>query len=1495
MFGLLGSSQIYGLQQVHEYNSSGECHINNKSASSTHISNINTNNDNNNTNITTHKQRRSTSNNSESGSKFFASLSSMQGIKSPTNFIEKFIKNELLSGYETIKNYKNFQNSTNASGSNSTFFTSHPSIDEHSTATGCGGGSGSGGGGSGADNNIAESLLTSFNCLQGSYRSNCDGEFYEPVNVRSQRKQSVASTLTTATGTAAVTPAAKRNTEADMTIKYSKNLLANTPDEQSPATLQNYQKLSECEQDLLLTQSSGASSGEFNSDANGGSSGSSNQTTTPVNSLYKRLSFGGRGSKNATDNAAMSTTATAATAATNEIASDYSSSNNSSSSASSTLSSKTTSLSLKSIDLQRTSSASSSGDCAPLCERRKSSPNADSADPAHSSGAQQLTPERAQRRKLISMISHFEQQNKLLQRELAKEKRRRSEDLACVAKSLLCFESKLKKDMIAVNHRLLEKDTEICRLVQQNRALRKRLIKITEAEGENARDEGVVEDGEPETEAEGECGGEDDDERSGKTKKSALERGTAPASAYSDRQLLEDCLVLEALQCINCKKQFYDIDLNESWTQNTQKDGTRKNVDHTTEHGSSSDDTVSSSFYGARRSVRYTSKRTSGTFRDYMRSRAMNIDDPALDNNSEENTSTISRDDSQTSYEKLNIYSRTIERMHGVKGESERESEQSGMEGTVRSVSRLSSKSSSNSKGSLSSCSKNSAKTATPQIEEDDGIFSPTQDDDFEEPEDDGGRSIKIVMRRSTDFSEASPKQVYETSTDDWYASASDQEEITPTTAASKSYAHGAVNPVLECVNQILLQQSMEEPMAERANEATTAGSKLGQCLQVGYSNSTSTANLPRRSSLSGRRSSRNNSHSSDGQPSRNGTLTRKRVHFSTKNSMVHVPRNDEHDEEDEDVDDDVAQDAQTTNDAMISNLAQYHSMSYYPQATQQAASTKTATGNIARGGMLAEVPEHERLETLNYESIYSNEYEPIGSEHNSSNLYVDMESTAAKTTATNATNNAVSAVVKVPKIPPALPPKPANLLKFKKSLQQLDELPDEHLHQDGPAAPEPDYCSISEVNVGITSVQIVADVHKAPESEADSESNLGLEAPISELDAEVSTVASDETCPVSQKTDEIEEIFADVPKLPNVAAIIAPKQSKFPQPQQLQALKPSSDYLLMSPKVESPNMKLQNARNATILNTATATKPNSAGISSPNNNNSTPKVLGPATVDYLNTPIKSPNRPDPSALKLHLHTPSPLQYKRKHMPNILAEINKRMSLPNSPTTPTARLTFTTPAKPASATKTTLQQKLEINTPTNMPMQAEFDWYNLDAEYGRTPSQQPDLLKVSDTLNNGTMLAGIHEDGESIATAADEYNLDEEFSLAGDKPDILSAGSEPDNESAEEKSEESVVENKRTAKPQLTIMKHTTQEVENTKLEKVAALNAAICEAVNFPMFGESSPLVPPSPAVVQQHHAKAKKIKKNLANFEKFIEGSGLSTKPLPSKRKIYFAGPFV
>ncbi|XP_065357257.1 uncharacterized protein LOC135951522 [Calliphora vicina] len=1301
MFGLLNTTQIYGIQQQQHPEHESQLQLNSPLATITTTSQTSLNHQ------TKQAHRRTNSSVSDNGNRFFASLAS----KNPTNFIEKFLKTDLLSTYDNIKNYRNYS-STSPNQSNATNKrNSDPLYAESSSGK-----------------------LSTFNCLHGSYRHSFDGEFYDRVKVNNSHnsKDSINSDLPKT---------------AEMTIKCSKNLLAVEPVEQGPATLQNYQKIPESEHDLLvdsLVVSSGASSGEFNSSSDATTTTTGNTSSNSISSslsssnLYKRLSFGGRNSQNTKQEKNGENSAQAQQQLQQQQQQDGVTDNSITLNLSSSIIPC-----LKVIDLQRSSSStSSSGDFLSKRERKKGamtpqpektplanllSPSSTSSAP-HTPNSSALTPEKAQRRKLLQMLSNYDQQNKLLQRELAKEKRRRTEELACVVKSLLCFESKLKTDMKSVNQRMQEKDGEICRLVRQNRALRKKLSKLQEEARECAQDEGVVEDGD----------NEDGDKET--------------------KDLLEDCLVLEALQCINCSKQFYDIEVTDNCTQTgvgsgSLKDGngSRNNDDPTTELGSSSDDTVSSSFFGARRSVRYTSKRTSGTFRDYMRSRAMNIDGPALegDLNSEEYPSTISRDDSQTSYEKLNIYSRTMERMHGVKSESERDSEHSGLD-TSSSVTRSNSRASTKSSKSTISTATSKASDMSQNLEEDDGIFSPTQDEDYEE-EMEG--KLKIVRGRAMEaFSEASPKQIYETSTDDWYASASDQEEI-PGSVGAKSYGQGAVNPVLECVNQILLQQSMEgvEERSQTPKNSTT---------------------LPRRSSLSDRRNQRSNSRASDGATpnSRNGTLTRKRVHFSTKNSMVHVPRNDETEEDEED----GVSELKTTN--MISN---YQGMTAY----------------ITHSPALDVSNQAERLETFNYESIYSNEYEPIGSELNSSNLYVDMDLT--NKTASNSTEIAS----KTNKLPPALPPKPANLLKFKKSLQQLDESPDELIEaHNTEVMVEPDYCSISEVNVGITSVQIRADIHRAPLSERDLESVIEQE---NDLDA--ATVVSEAA---SQKTEEIEEIFADIPKLPNVAAIIAPKSS----------LK-QNDYLIMTPKTEATKLGIMglmppnatSSPNATLkLHTNTTTKPdrNSLKLNLTPINGILTNSLKPAKVDTCSL------RPQISSANYQQ------QYKRKHMPNILQEINKRLSLPNSPLTPT------TPKSSLYGKSTNENESL-----TSLPLQAEFDWYNLDAEYGK--NSQSDLPKVNETLNTvmPTLLADIKEDGESLLTTADEYNLDEEYS----------------NELEQE-----------------------------TISNKLYIDSETLCEAIN------------PS-------NNKAKKIRKNLANFEKFIENTSLTSKPMPTKRKIYFAGPFV
>lgn len=147
--------------------------------------------------------------------------------------------------------------------------------------------------------------------------------------------------------------------------------------------------------------------------------------------------------------------------------------------------------------------------------------------------------EKTQRRKLLQAIASYDLNNKLLQRELAKEKRRRTDELARVVKSLLCFESKLVYDMKLVNQRMLERDNEICRLVRQNKAFRKKLSKMQADAREITTDEGVAEDA-----------------------------GDNLIFCINEpNELIEDCLISEALQCANCKRQFYGIEIKDNSTQ----------------------------------------------------------------------------------------------------------------------------------------------------------------------------------------------------------------------------------------------------------------------------------------------------------------------------------------------------------------------------------------------------------------------------------------------------------------------------------------------------------------------------------------------------------------------------------------------------------------------------------------------------------------------------------------------------------------------------------------------------------------------------------------------------------------------------------------------------------------------------------------------------------------------------------------------------------------
>ncbi len=520
------------------------------------------------------------------------------------------------------------------------------------------------------------------------------------------------------------------------------------------------------------------------------------------------------------------------------------------------------------------------------------------------------------------------------------------------------------------------------------------------------------------------------------------------------------------------------------------------------------------SFFEARRSKRYISKRTSGTFKEYSRSRSVNLADVIAAN---DNSSSV---------------------------------------------------------GKTSGVDSNS-------VHETDGDMEPFKSN---------------TLGKTTQFE----------STEDWYASASDMDD-SDNALNSKPYGTNAVNPVLECVNQILLQQSFDGMMEKSTNE-------------------TPSENLPK-----------------------DVNLRQKRVHFSTQNSMLQVPRDNN----------------------------QNH---------------------------ITPPREREVLkdQSFSYESVYSNEYEPIGSENVSSHHYVDME---------NKSLNEENHKVEKSKIPPALPPKPANLMKLKHVLGMRNDnnLPTKQMeikHKPDTES-EPDYCSISEVD-NIKTVKIVVDVHKS---------------------ADAMSVSSD------THTEMTDESFADIPKLPNVKAIISPKKASSG------TFISQDNYITKSPAKQLP---IQNR------------PPNLVDI----------RIKKP-------TPIKPPTPKAP-------------------LPPVDVKINSAPA-PISP---------------------------HLAIANDLPIQAEFDWYNLDVEYGKfTQSKENGTTKDTDIL-----LELESQDTNANNNVGIEYNLDMEFNIM--ENGVVSVNEEDETETINDNSTEPCLNKKK---------------------------------------------------------------------SFQTFLDDTGLATKPLPRKRKIYYTAPFV
>ncbi|XP_055301503.1 uncharacterized protein LOC129568022 isoform X2 [Sitodiplosis mosellana] len=853
-----------------------------------------------------------------------------------------------------------------------------------------------------------------------------------------------------------------------------------------------------------------------------------------------------------------------------------------------------------------------------------------------------------QRRKCENLISYFTNQIQNLNKELEIEKHSRDTHLAKIAKALLCFEAKLKNDQKQIRQQLYEKDTQLNRLASEVLSLREKY-------------------------------GVKDDET----------QQIDPVAQY----------------CPNCRKQYYSLGTADVSVQ-VNKHGPicRDDIDkeNNMRPNSSSEDGLGQVFSSeARRSKRYMSKRTSGTFREYLNSRNIDLAFNCSDESSFNKSFESSQPQSEQMEHKPIVETKTKDGFMR-KGSMRRSTKSSVAIKCDKNGNKLSDKTDNETaiiKAKSAATDSNGRRAFDIEVSANNQTTKSVS-----------GANNSFLKKYDNDVSKPKNPQ-FESNDDVWYASASDMDDSDG--AVSKPYGYNAVNPVLECVNQILLQQSMDGIMESCANR-----------------NDTST-DMPAATSTPS-----NNNNLTDSPPKETTNTLKKRVHFSTQNSMVQVPRSDS-----------------------SSNLYRLN-----------ASATSTVDACNAKD--------------LSYATIYGNEYEPIGSENNSTNHYVDMDSKLE--------DERCPSMIEKPKTPPALPPKPPNLLKFRQILKMSSSYPvvvQSTSTKSVDNESEPDYCSIGDVQETVKSVQIVADVHK-------------------NADDDVSSHASEET-----KTDMTDETFADIPKLPNVVALLSPKKESSHSKVIAQ-----DNYVIKSspPKRAKPAVLPTKAVVANLLSEISAQKPKGP-IS---NQISKPKII---------------TELDESTKK------NPLKLMGQQKMTTIVE-----------TTTTTMSTTTTNAAQQQMVSVHPMKALPIIKQTDkilMPIQAEFDWYNLDVEYGK--------LLPTNILENGK---------ESETQDHVEYNLDAEFSLT----------SCSDNNSSLESSGSTI------------------HFVPITVAEDC---NGCGGNQISDDDIASTKNNILLNPARLKKLINKTATVQTdvNVKSFDTFLEQTGLTEKPLPQKRKIFYNAPFV
>lgn len=506
----------------------------------------------------------------------------------------------------------------------------------------------------------------------------------------------------------------------------------------------------------------------------------------------------------------------------------------------------------------------------------------------------------------------------------------------------------------------------------------------------------------------------------------------------------------------------------------------------------------------------------------------------------------------------------------------------------------------------------------------------------------------------------------------------------------------------------------------------------------------------PTANSTSTNISNGNAADSSPKEASSTNTL-KKRVHFSTQNSMVQVPRSD-------------SSNLYRINASIVSNA-------------------------------------DTNAKDLSYATIYSNEYEPIGSENNSTNHYVDMDSKLGD-----------DRPIEKAKTPPALPPKPPNLLKFRQILKMpttsfapttTTTTTSSTKHMDNES--EPDYCSIGDVQEAVKSVQIVADVHK-------------------NADDDTSSHASEET----KMTD---ETFADVPKLPNVVALLSPKKDTIAQSNKSPGMQDKTTHVPKSNPKSLPRAKPAILPTKAVVANLLCELNAQKSKGSIGNQLTKPKIISELDESTKKSPLKLISQQKMTTI-VESSIPTSVQQQQHQT----VSVNPMKALPI----------------------------IKQNDKILMPIQAEFDWYNLDMEYNK--------LLPTNILENGK---------ETESQDRVEYNLDAEFSLT----------SCSDNNSSLESSGGSTIHfvpiSVGVGEDSTNIGNGCDKPTQIIDVDNISITTATNTTDKNNPQLL--------NPARLKKLINKTTSTDVKVKSYDTFLQQTGLTTKPLPQKRKIFYNAPFV